>query len=90
MNYQIFSIPFIVDSPAGSIDLAKRKKISEVLPEIFEQLIFFVMSSEREQFATYFIENYDNVDCITYYIENDMIHKSRDVEVFMKLHSEDN
>ncbi len=48
------------------------------------------MSSEREQFATYFIENYDNVDCITYYIENDMIHKSRDVEVFMKLHSEDN
>lgn len=47
-------LPFIVDSPAVSLDLVLRKNVGALIPKIFDQLIVFVISSEREGFADSF------------------------------------
>ena len=47
-------LPFIVDSPAVSLDLVLRKNVGALIPKIFDQLIIFVISSEREGFADSF------------------------------------
>ncbi len=47
-------LPFIVDSPAVSLDLDLRSNVGALIPKIFEQLIVFVISSEREGFADAF------------------------------------
>lgn len=44
-------LPFVVDSPAGSIDLAVRPKIGQLIPSLTGQFIAFMISSEREQFV---------------------------------------
>ena len=45
-------LPFIVDSPAGPIDLAVRPKIGELIPKLTGQFIAFTISSERTHFIT--------------------------------------
>ena len=52
--------PFIIDSPAGKMDFAKRRAVADVIPALFNQLIAFVTSAEVEQFADRF---YANPDC---------------------------
>ena len=47
-----YELPFIVDSPAGPIDLAVRPKIGELIPNLTGQFIAFTISSEREHFIT--------------------------------------
>jgi DNA sulfur modification protein DndD len=44
------SLPFVVDSPAGPIDLAVRAEVAELVPRLTQQFIAFVISSEREGF----------------------------------------
>lgn len=44
-------LPFVVDSPAGPIDLAVRPKIGELVPKLSGQFIAFVISSERPGFV---------------------------------------
>jgi predicted nucleic acid-binding Zn-ribbon protein len=44
-------LPFVVDSPAGPIDLAVRPKIGELIPRLTDQFIAFTISSEREGFV---------------------------------------
>ena len=44
-------LPFVVDSPAGAIDLAIRPKIGELIPNLTGQFIAFTISSERERFV---------------------------------------
>lgn len=44
-------LPFVVDSPAGPIDLAIRPKIGALIPKLTEQFIAFTISSERAQFV---------------------------------------
>jgi DNA sulfur modification protein DndD len=44
-------LPFVVDSPAGPIDLAVRPKIAELIPKLSGQFIAFTISSERDQFV---------------------------------------
>ena len=44
-------LPFIVDSPAVSLDLVIRQNVGALIPKMFGQLIVFVISSEREGFA---------------------------------------
>lgn len=44
-------LPFIVDSPAGAIDLAIRPKIAELVPNLSSQFIAFTISTEREGFV---------------------------------------
>lgn len=43
-------LPFIVDSPANPIDYDIRPKIGELVPNLSNQFIAFVISSERERF----------------------------------------
>lgn len=54
-----FELPFIVDSPAVSLDLDVRKEVSSVIPTLFEQMILFVISSEEAAFAENFYERED-------------------------------
>ena len=49
-NQSSHQLPFVVDSPAGPIDLAVRPKIGELIPKLTEQFIAFTISSERERF----------------------------------------
>lgn len=45
------TLPFIVDSPAGPVDLAVRPKIGELVPRLTSQFVAFTISSERAQFV---------------------------------------
>ncbi|KWV59185.1 hypothetical protein AS026_29220 [Rhizobium altiplani] len=45
------TLPFIVDSPAGPIDLAVRPKIGQLVPRLTSQFVAFTISSERTQFV---------------------------------------
>lgn len=49
-----FDLPFIVDSPAGSLDLSVRREVSKIIPHLFNQLIVFITSGERQGFTEYF------------------------------------
>lgn len=51
-----YRLPFIVDSPAVSLDTAVRREVGELIPELFNQMIMFVISSEREGFADAFYD----------------------------------
>lgn len=53
-------LPFIVDSPAVSIDLTVRKEVSELIPPLFDQFIVFVISSERFNFGEAFYHRDDS------------------------------
>ena len=44
-------LPFVVDSPANPIDYEIRPRIAEILPNLTDQLIAFMISSEREKFV---------------------------------------
>lgn len=43
-------LPFVVDSPAGSIDLRVREQVAELVPKLSHQFIAFIISAEREGF----------------------------------------
>ena len=43
-------LPFVVDSPANPIDYDIRQKIGQLIPDLTDQFIAFVISSERERF----------------------------------------
>lgn len=58
-----FRLPFVVDSPAVSLDLTLRKTVGELIPPLFDQLIVFVISSEREGFADSFRARDDTTFC---------------------------
>jgi hypothetical protein len=49
-----YKLPFIVDSPAVSLDTAVRREVGDIIPGLFDQMIMFVISSEREGFADAF------------------------------------
>ena len=57
-------LPFVVDSPAVSLDVEIRRTVGQLIPPLFEQMIIFVISSEREGFADTFFER-DDVEYIT-------------------------
>jgi DNA sulfur modification protein DndD len=44
------SLPFIVDSPAGALDLPVRENIGKTIPKLTKQFVTFVISSERQKF----------------------------------------
>ncbi len=49
-----YRLPFVVDSPAVSLDTLVRREVADLIPSLFGQAIFFVISSEREGFAESF------------------------------------
>jgi septal ring factor EnvC (AmiA/AmiB activator) len=44
-------LPFVVDSPAGAIDLDVRRRIGELVPTLTSQFITFIISTERPGFV---------------------------------------
>lgn len=66
-----YKLPFIVDSPAGALDLAVRRQVAQALPQLFEQLIVFITSGEREGFSERFYEDQENTQFLTIYREQD-------------------
>jgi DNA sulfur modification protein DndD len=45
------SLPFVVDSPTGALDLRVRREVAELLPSISPQMVAFTTSSETDQFV---------------------------------------
>lgn len=51
-----YKLPFIVDSPAVSLDAANRREVGALIPDFFNQMVMFVISTEREGFAEAFYD----------------------------------
>jgi len=82
-----YRLPFIVDSPAGPIDIETRKSVSKLLPQMFPQLIMFVQSGEREGFVEAFYERSD-VLYLTCWREPNGIRTIAGRDAFEAFHSE--
>ena len=84
-------LPFLVDSPAGSLDLEVRREVSQLIPPLFNQFIVFITSGEKDGFADTFY-NQNNVQFLTLWKEHksSKIVKSENTkEFFQKFQSED-
>jgi len=46
-----YQLPFIVDSPAGALDLKVRPEVAKLIPSLCQQFVAFTISSERERFV---------------------------------------
>lgn len=55
--------PFVVDSPAAALDLNMRREIATVMPGLFQQMIIFVTSGEKQGF----VETYYKRSDVKYY-----------------------
>lgn len=58
-----YDLPFIVDSPAVSLDLDVRREVVKIIPDLFDQMIMFVLSSEQAGFSEGFFDR-DNTQFI--------------------------
>jgi len=58
-------IPFIVDSPAGPLDLDVRSEISALVPKLSGQFIAFLISSELQNFTKPLSKNCDDIQYLT-------------------------
>lgn len=72
-----YKLPFIVDSPAVSLDTAVRREVGDIIPGLFDQMIMFVISSEREGFADAFYGR-EGVRYITLWRADDNRTEARD------------
>jgi DNA sulfur modification protein DndD len=85
------SFPFVVDSPAGKLDLQVRREVAGRIPKLFDQLLIFITSGERPGFLDG-IEKYKNIQYLTIHKNLDApgeVHLSTDKAYFKKFHSED-
>jgi hypothetical protein len=53
-EHSSFEFPFVIDSPAASMDLSVRREVANIIPNLFKQLIIFVTSGEVAGFAEKF------------------------------------
>lgn len=82
-------LPFIVDSPAVSLDTSVRREVGEVIPELFDQMIMFVISSEKDGFADAFYPRQD-VRYITIWKDEGDVSQMRDgLDEFRRFHAAD-
>ena len=83
-------IPFVIDSPAGALDLEVRREVSNIIPKLYDQLVIFIISSEREGFIDG-IEAYGDLQYVTVYKDRKDGHvcTNFDKDFFMNFHSED-
>lgn len=83
------NVPFVIDSPAVSIDYEKREEVAQIIPGLFNQLIIFVISPERERF----VDELDSDD-IQYYTVHKTgtpgeVEKHTSEDFFMEFQSEE-
>ncbi|EDX75550.1 hypothetical protein MC7420_1468 [Coleofasciculus chthonoplastes PCC 7420] len=50
-NRSNHQLPFIVDSPAGALDLNVRPEVARLVPQLGKQFVAFTISSERQSFV---------------------------------------
>jgi DNA sulfur modification protein DndD len=50
-NRSDHQLPFIIDSPAGALDLNVRPEVARLVPKLCKQFIAFTISSERQSFV---------------------------------------
>lgn len=50
-NRSNHQLPFIVDSPAGALDLNVRPEVARLVPQLGNQFVAFTISSERQSFV---------------------------------------
>jgi len=84
-----YNLPFVVDSPAVSLDSKVRREVAELIPNLFGQAIFFVISSERDGFAESF---YDRPDAKFITVQTDRNGKTtaqEGITAFRSFHSKD-
>lgn len=62
-EHSSFEFPFVIDSPAASMDLGVRREVATVIYRLFNQLIIFVTSGEVAGFA----EKFYPLNDITYF-----------------------
>lgn len=79
-----YQLPFVVDSPAGALDLEVRRHVSAILPSLFEQMIVFITSGEREGFTEYFYERPENVKFLTVKKVNNKVECIEGIDYFIK------
>jgi DNA sulfur modification protein DndD len=46
-----YQLPFVVDSPAGPLDLNVRPEVARLVPKLCKQFVAFTISSERDKFV---------------------------------------
>lgn len=82
-----YQLPFIVDSPAVSLDTRVRREVGDLIPDLFGQMIMFVISSEREGFADAFYDR-DGVRFVTLWRETDDVTEAREgLSFFRSFHA---
>lgn len=82
------NVPFIIDSPAVSIDYEKRAEVAPIISDLFDQLVIFVISSEREHFVSE-LDSGDIEYCTVHRTEiPGEVEKSLDKDYFMNFQSE--
>ena len=84
-----YRIPFVIDSPAGALDIEVRREVSSIIPKLYDQLIIFILSGEREGFIDG-IESNKDIQYLTIYKDNDAIHTHQNKDYFMSFQSEEN
>ena len=62
-EHSSFDFPFVVDSPAASMDLDVRREVAAVIPQLFKQLVIFVTSGE----VAGFVEKMYLLDNVSYF-----------------------
>lgn len=78
-----FDIPFVIDSPAGSLDNSFRREVARILPKAFNQLVLFVISSEKQSFIAEFESNPSlDIKYMTIFKEDDEIVINENKEFF--------
>jgi hypothetical protein len=81
-------VPFVIDSPAVSIDYEKRAEVAPIISNLFDQLVIFVISSERERFVSE-LDSGDIKYCTIHKTGTPgVVEKSLDKDYFMNFQSE--
>jgi len=75
-------VPFLVDNPVISIDFEKSTVVAQIIPNLFDQLVLFIIPRERDYFATE-IQS-DDIEYLTIYGtgEAGKLEKHRDKDYF--------
>lgn len=85
-----YELPFIVDSPAGSLDLSVRREVSRIIPHLFNQLIVFITSGEKKGFTEYFSTyGHNNVQFLTIFKNEERTECVEGLEMFDSFQDED-
>ncbi|WP_075632283.1 hypothetical protein [Novacetimonas hansenii] len=82
-----YKLPFIVDSPAVSLDTRVRREVGEVIPQLFDQMIMFVLSSEKDGFAEAFYPREDVRYMTIWKDEGDTSQMREGLDEFKAFHS---